>query len=204
MFSGDKMQARKKRKITSTIITVFAVVLILGLIGAIVMWLAREEGLTIYIKHADKRYTVNTVNNSLGKLGEESKFFVGAITGEDVEYTVSVAVNDKSDFEYVVNNAQIYKFNSFDCKNIFQTEKHTGYFLLKIPNDFLLTDALTAKHGGEISYRSAMPDVGEFFNLTVTTKFGKVIMPFSVAVGDRKYTDDKAIYVTITEENITF
>lgn len=185
------------------IVTVIVLLLLLGITGGLIAWLAREDGLTVYVDYGEKRYTVNTVNASLETLdASKHEFTVGSLTGEAVDYTVEITVNKKAAFEFISNEKK-YKWATVDCSKYFKIDKTDTGFTLSISADTNVTNCLRSVYD-EIQYIQLMPESGEYFVMTVKTSYGSIAMPFGLYVGDTPYISGLNTEITLSTDTIIF
>lgn len=177
-------RTRNRNGVTNIIFFVIVVMLLLGVVGALIGWAAREEGLTIFVEYNEKRYTVKSVNTSLGVPDAGTYTFkVGSLTGEKVDYAVSVAANSKMAFRFVAGG-QSFKWTDVDCSKLFTINKRDKGFDLVIFDGLELTRFLQSQYSEDLYYINSMPNSGEYFVLTVKTSYGTISFPFGCVVGN--------------------
>lgn len=197
------MSARKNN-LASILVTVLFILLIVGAIGGLVAWLARSEGLTVYVQYNDKRYTKASVKTSLGQLKSgEHVFTVGSLVGENVEYSVSISPNADADFDFVAKNKRV-KWSTVDCSTAFDVECDKDKFTVTIADDMTITNFLRSKYGDEVRYASTVEDIAEYFVITVKTSYGLVAMTFGFVIGDKPYAGNAGLDLAISTDHIVF
>ena len=79
------------KAISKVITYVLVVLLVLGIAGVFVYFVAKEEGVSFYVKLNGERYysSVESPNLALSS-GETYVFEIHSLTGETVDYSVSV------------------------------------------------------------------------------------------------------------------
>lgn len=194
--------SKAQSRAVDIVVKIIAVMLVIGAIGFLVVTLMREGGLTVYVKYGDKRYSVSTVNGSLGTLGGDVyKFDVFSIDGKAVEYSVEVSPNADNDFVFLADGAN-YRWSKVDCTTFFEIQKSDKSFTIAVSENVNLTDLLTAKYG-DIQYANTMPDVADYFNLVVKIANGNIRMTFAVHVGETSGGDFTG-GIVVTPDHIVF
>ncbi len=194
--------SKAQSRAVDIIVKIITVLLVVGAIGFLIVTFMREDGLTVYVKYADKRYTVNTVNGSLGALGGDVyEFEVCSIDGKDVEYSVEVSPNADNDFVFFSDGAN-YRWSKVDCSTFFDIQKSDKSFTITVSENVNLTNLLTAKYG-DIQYADSMPVIADYFNLIVKIANGNIRMTFAVHVDGTSGGDDTG-GIVVTPEHIVF
>ena len=181
---------RSSGTVSNIIVTILLVLLMLGAIGGLAVWLAREDGLTVYVQYGEKRYMTNTVNTSLGELNSGThEFTVKSLIGESCDYAVEILPNSKVNFDFAVNDKR-YKWSAVNCSQFFFIEKKKDGFKITVDDDMTVTSLLRNKYDGDILYCTVVDDVAEYFILSVKTSYGTIAMPFGFAIGEKQYPDN--------------
>ena len=83
---------------------VLAVLLIVGVAGVIVYFVAKEEGADYFVEYNGEKYLGNAEGGKLDiTAGKEYRFEVRSLTGENVNFDVKVTSNPANNFEYTVD-----------------------------------------------------------------------------------------------------
>lgn len=197
------MSKARTGNVINTVITIIVSLLLLGVVGGLIAWLARSEGLTVYVEYGEKRYTVNDINNSLGTLNSgEHTFTVGSLSGETVDYAVVISVNRNKNFEFVARD-KLYKWTSVDCSQYFGISRTDNGFTLYISETTTVSNFLRSAYG-DFKYTAIMPNTDDYFVMTVKMSHCEMSFPFGIAVGDTPYTDEVTAEVRISPDNIMF
>ena len=187
--------------VISTIFTILIVLLVLGLLGGVIVWAAREQGLTVYVDYGKNRYDTKSVNTSIGRLDSGlHTFTVGSLTGETVDYNVEILSNENKNFEFAVDGKKI-KWSSVDCSNYFVIQKQADGFTLSISENDTVTNVLKTLYSSddmEIMYYSDMPITDEYFLVKVTTSWGEFIFPFGL------FVDTFDCELTLSSDGVVF
>lgn len=133
---------------------VLAVLLLVGVAGVIVYFVAKEEGADYYVEIGGEKYLGNTEGGKLDiKSGGEYRFEVKSLTGEAVNFDVKVTSNPANNFEYTADG-KLCVWNGSDDKandytDIFGVKKDETGFTLNVPKPFGIYDVLQAKYPGQ-------------------------------------------------------
>ena len=160
----------------SRIITyVLVVLLVLGMAGFIVYLAAKEEGISLYVEYNGERYFSGISGGELGLIpGEEHRFSVKSISGDNADYAVSVTANGQNNFTYVYGG-EFYDFYISDdaayndYSSVFGLEKGEEGFSVTIPAGFDVEGAVEAKRGGDVQLQDKLQDNVPYFVITVTS-----------------------------------
>ncbi len=163
-----------------------AVLLVIGIAGTIVYFVAREEGVTYYVAYAGKKYYGNTEGGRLDiEGGTEYRFDVKSISGGAVNFDVAVTSNPANNFEFTVDG-KLHVWNGSDIKAndytfVFNVRKDEMGFVLALPKDYGLKSIIEAKYPEQV-IELGTPENTDLFLLTVTVEESKVSFWFGVDV----------------------
>ena len=169
-----------------------AVLLVLGAVGALAVFVVRQEGVTFYAEHDGQRY-YSGINTDSARLyaGDENAFSVSAIleAEEPFAYTVTVTANPEYNFDYSLDGA-IYSFHGNDearndYSELFPVTKTDTGFSLALPENVSVLSIVGEKCGGNIDAAVQIEDV-PYFLLTVTSGESFLVIPlrFGVRISD--------------------
>ena len=163
---------------------ILVAVMVLGLIGGIIYFIARNNGVTFYVEH-DGEYYLSDISEATLPLdtGYTYVFAVKSLKGENVSYTVSIAANEERDFSFTCDGENYQFFRSEATMNdytaVFDINCGTDKFLLYIPTGYTVKDALEAKYGGEVVLPDGLDYGVSYFVLTVKWGDSSVNIPLS-------------------------
>lgn len=149
---------------------VLAILLLAGVAGVIVYFVAKEEGADYYVEYNGEKYLGNAEGGKLDIVsGNEYRFEVRSLTGENVNFDVKVTSNPANNFEYTVDG-KLCVWNGSDEKRttirISSTYRRTKRALMNVPKQFGIYDILQAKYPGQ-TVDSGSLDAKDYFLLTV-------------------------------------
>ena len=176
--------------------------LVIALLCGVIAWIARSQGLDIYVEYNDRKYLSTDKNGSLGQLTSgEHAFTVGSLTGDKPEYEVKITPNADKSFEYMTDGS-VYSWKSkkdTDFKEYFGYEQTDTGFTITVADGMTVQSILVSKYG-DAEIITDTEYLNDYFlitvtcdNATVTLSFGIPLLPPSLANG-----------VVITPDHITF
>ena len=120
---------------------VLAILLLAGVAGVIVYFVAKEEGADYFVEYNGEKYLGNAEGGKLDiTSGNEYRFEVRSLTGENVNFDVKVTSNPANNFEYTVDG-KLCVWNGSDEKandytDIFNVQKDETGFTMNVPKQF--------------------------------------------------------------------
>lgn len=165
---------------------VLAILLIAGVAGVIVYFVAKEEGADYYVEYGGTKYYGNAEGGKLDITSDnEYRFEVRSLTGENVNFDVKVTSNPANNFEYTVDG-KLCVWNGSDEKtndytDIFNVQKDETGFTMNVPKQFGIYDILQAKYPGQ-TVDSGSLDAKDYFLLTVSVGESSVAFWFGTNV----------------------
>ena len=154
--------------VTKIIVWVLVVLLLLGAAGVIVYYVLKDEGVSFYVEYNGERYFSSVSEADLSfKTGDTYTFNVKSLTGENVDYSVSVLSSGEHNFAFICNG-EFYVFYSADnadnngYSHVFSLQKSEDGFSLTLPSDFSVEQAIEAKFGGDVELQSELQSVPYF------------------------------------------
>lgn len=172
------------------------VLLVLGVAGVIVYFVAKEEGADYYVEYGGEKYLGNAEGGKLDIVsGNEYRFEVKSLTGENVNFDVKVTSNPANNFEYTVDG-KLCVWNGSDEKandytDIFNVQKDETGFTMRVPKQFSIYDILQAKYPGQtVDSASLALDAKDYFLLTVNVGESSVAFWFGTNVATMGITLD--------------
>lgn len=155
---------------------ILVVLLILGIVGIAGYFLLREQGMTYYVEYNGQRYMGGMDGGSLVlQTGKPHEFFVGSLTGEEVNYSVKVTANKANNFGFYVGE-EFQRFYSEDDDEVndysqeFGLQKNADGFSLTMPEDYTVEKALEDKYGGEVWLKDELSGSTAYFVITVAVE----------------------------------
>ena len=173
---------------------VLAILLIAGVAGVIVYFVAKEEGADYYVEYDGTKYYGNAEGGKLDiTSGKEYRFEVKSLTGENVDFDVKVTSNPANNFEYTVDGKLCVWYGSDDKANdytdIFNVQKEETGFTIRAPEQFGIYDILQAKNPGQ-TVDSGSLDAKDYFLLTVSVEESSVAFRFGTSAATMGITLD--------------
>lgn len=154
--------------VTKIIVWVLVVLLLLGAAGVIAYYVLKDEGVSFYVEYNGERYFSSVSEADLSfKTGDTYTFNVKSLTGENVDYSVSVLSSGEHNFTFICNG-EFYDFYSADnadnngYSHVFSLQKSEDGFSLTLPSDFSVEQAIEAKFGGDVELQSELQSVSYF------------------------------------------
>ena len=167
---------------------VLAILLLAGVAVVIVYFVAKEEGADYYVEYNGERYFSGISGGELGLIsGEEHRFSVKSISGENAEYAVSVTANGQNNFAYVYGG-EFYDFyaaddeQNNDYSSVLGLEKGEEGFSVTIPAGLDVEGAVEAKRGGDVQLQDKLQDNIPYFAITVTSGGNALSLLFTFGV----------------------
>ena len=165
---------------------ILVVLLVLGIAGMVAFFALRGQGVTYYVEYGGERYVANGDGGSLTlETGATHTFTVKSLTGEEVNYDVTVQSNRANNFDFVVNE-EYYQFfgqddESNDYSEVFSLQKNADGFSLTLPHPFTVEQAIESKFGGDIELQNDYEIDADlcYFVITVTSGESAVSLRFS-------------------------
>lgn len=179
---------------------VLAILLIAGVAGVIVYFVAKEEGADYYVEYNGEKYLGNAEGGKLDiTSGKEYRFEVKSLTGETVNFDVKVTSNPANNFEYTVDG-KLCVWNGSDEKandytGIFNVQKDETGFTMNVPKQFGIYDILQWKYPGQ-TVDSGSLEAKDYFLLTVSSGESNVAFWFG--------TSAATIGITLDPSEIVF
>ncbi len=173
---------------------VLAILLLAGVAGVIVYFVAKEEGADYFVEYNGEKYLGNAEGGKLDIVsGNEYRFEVRSLTGENVNFDVKVTSNPANNFEYMVDG-KLCVWNGSDDKandytSIFNVQKDETGFTMRVPKQFGIYDILQAKYPGQ-TVDSGSLDAKDYFLLTVSVGESSVEFWFGTSAATMGITLD--------------
>lgn len=153
---------------------VLAILLIAGVAGVIVYFVAKEEGADYYVEYNGEKYLGNAEGGKLDIVsGNEYRFEVKSLTGENVNFDVKVTSNPANNFEYTVDG-KLCVWNGSDDKandytEIFNVQKDETGFTMNVPKQAVDSGSLDAKDYFLLTVNVGESSVAFWFGTNVAT-----------------------------------
>lgn len=168
------------------VLTYFLIVLfVLGIAGGVSFFVLRNQGITYYVEYGGKKYYANGGGGSLwlSPSNVSQTFSVKSLTGGEVNYSVKVTANSANNFTFVYDG-KLQKFfgtdeTANDYSEVFGLKKAVNEFMLTVPKDFTVEQAVEAKYGGDIAVQGELNNDYCYFVITVTVEKSKVNLWFN-------------------------
>lgn len=154
--------------VTKIIVWVLVVLLLLGAAGVIAYYVLKDEGVSFYVEYNGERYFSSVSEADLSfKTGDTYTFNVKSLTGENIDYSVSVLSSGEHNFAFICNG-EFYVFYSADnadnngYSHVFSLQKVEDGFSITLPKGFSVEQAIEAKFGGDVELQSELQSVPYF------------------------------------------
>ena len=145
--------------VTRILTYILVVLLVLGVAGVIVYLLAKDEGVTFSVEYGGERYYSGVTEADLTLYtGETHEFSVKSLTGDNVDFSVSVSSNGENNFAFIYDG---------------------GGFSLTLPKDLTVEKVIEAKYGGDIQLQESLQSGVPYFVITVSDGENSLNMYFS-------------------------
>lgn len=154
---------------------ILVVLLVLGLAGVVVYFVTKDEGISFYVDFNGERYYSGISEADLLLAdGETYSFSVKSLTGNSVDYSVSVSSNSERNFAFVYNGEFEDFYVKDDTENndysaVFDLQKSEGSFSITIPKDFTVEQAVKLKYGGDVQLQEELKFGYPYFLITVVS-----------------------------------
>lgn len=154
--------------VTKIIVWVLVVLLLLGAAGVVAYYVLKDAGVSFYVEYNGKRYFSGVSETDLSfKTGNTYTFNVKSLTGENVDYSVSILSSGEHNFTFI-SNGKFYDFYSADnadnngYSHVFSLQKSKDGFSITLPKGFSVEKAIEAKFGGDVELQSDLQSVSYF------------------------------------------
>ena len=166
---------RVGKTIAKVITYMLVVLLVLGIAGVIVHFVATNEGISFYVDCNGERYysSVDSPNLALTS-GETYVFDIRSLTGENVEYSVSVQSSGEHNFSFD-SDGETHDFyvaddtENNDYSSVFGLERNTDSFSVTIPKNITVEEVVETKYGKDIQLQGDLEEGVSYFVITVNS-----------------------------------
>ena len=153
---------------------ILVVLLVFGVAGVIVYLFAKDEGVTFFVEYGGRRYFsgVNEANLTL-YTDETHEFYVKSLTGDKVNFSVSVSSNGENNFVFICDG----KFEDFYIKDntenndysvAFGLQKSENGFSLTLPKNLTVEKVIEVKYDSDIQLQESLQNGVPYFVITVS------------------------------------
>ena len=171
--------------VTRILTYIIVVLLVLGVAGVIVYLFAQDEGVSFYVEYAGERYYSGIDEGELFLVsGETHNLSVKSLTGDTVDYSVSVSSNGENNFAFVYDGEFYDFYAADDTKNndyseVFGLQKNDEGFTITVPENFTVQQAIETKCGGDIQLQEKLQSEYCYFVITVVSGENSLSLYFS-------------------------
>ncbi len=171
--------------VTRIVTYILVVLLVLGVAGVIVYLLAKDEGVTFSVEYGGERYFSGVTEANLTLYtGETHEFSVKSLTGDSVDFSVSVSSNGENNFAFVYDGEFEDFYVKDDTENndysaAFGLQKSESGFLLTLPKGLTVEKVIETKYGGDIQLQESLQSGVPYFVITVSDGENSLNMYFS-------------------------
>lgn len=154
--------------VTKIIVWVLVVLLLLGAAGVIVSYVLQNEGVSFYVEYNGERYFSSVSEADLSfEMCDTYTFDVKSLTGESVDYSVSVLSNSEHIISFTFNGENHNSYvegdnDNNDYSSVFGLRKDNDGFSITLPQGFSVVEAIKAKYGGEVELQGELQAVPYF------------------------------------------
>lgn len=154
--------------VTKIIVWVLVVLLLLGAAGVIVGYVLQNEGVSFYVEYNGERYFSSISEADLSfEMCDTYTFDVKSLTGESVDYSVSVLSNSEHIISFTFNGENHNSYvggdnDNNDYSSVFGLRKDKDGFSITLPQGFSVVEAIKAKYGGEVELQGELQAVPYF------------------------------------------
>lgn len=179
----------------------FALVLIVAVVGVALYFGLHEQGLTYYVEYGGERYYANSDGDGLLLYtGETHEFSVKSLTGGEVDFDVKITSSADNNFSFKVGEER-WRFHDNDPElndytEIFDVVVSGDTFSVTVPADFSVEQAVREQFGDNVQFEIDLQESLAYFVITVTVDESFVNLPFTF--------DAKVSGVTIDPPSIIF
>ena len=189
-------------KTVRTMISCISALLVIASLCGVIAWIARSQGLDIYVGYNDRKYLSTDKQSSIGQLTSgEHIFTVGSLTGEKPEYEVKITPNPDKSFEYM-KDGSVYTWKSkkdTDFKEHFGYEKTDTGFTITVADGMTVQSILESKYG-DAEIITDTEYINDYFLLVITCDNAIVTLSFGIPLLPPSPTNG----VTVSPNHITF
>lgn len=165
----------------------FALVLIVAVVGVALYFGLREQGLTYYVEYGGERYYANSDSGGLLLYMEETHdFSVKSLTGGEVDIDVKITSNAENNFSFKVGEER-WRFHDNDPEKndyteIFGVDVSGDTFSVTVPNGFSVEQAVQEQFGNDIQFETDLQEGLAYFVIAVTADEISINLPFMFGV----------------------
>lgn len=165
----------------------FALVLIVAVVGVALYFGLREQGLTYYVEYGGERYYANSDSGGLLLYMEETHdFSVKSLTGGEVDIDVKITSNAENNFSFKVGEER-WRFHDNDPEKndyteIFGVDVSGDTFSVTVPNGFSVEQAVQEQFGNDIQFETDLQEGLAYFVIAVTVDEISINLPFMFGV----------------------
>ena len=161
----------------------FAIVLIVAIVGVALYFGLRSQGATYYVEYDGGRYFGGSDSDNISlATGSTYEFSVKSLTGDGVNYSAKIVANDTNKVRFSIGDELYSLYNDDevldDYSEIFDLQTQSESFSFVIPKDFAVVTAIKAKYGADIVLRSDIVNDLPYFSLVVTVGESSVVIDF--------------------------
>lgn len=179
----------------------FALVLIVAVVGVALYFGLHEQGLTYYVEYGRERYYANSDSGGLLLYMEKTHdFSVKPLTGGEVDFDVKITSNAENNFSFKVGEER-WRFHDNDPEKndyteIFDVVVSGDTFSVTVPADFSVEQAVQEQFGNDIQFETDLQEGLAYFVIAVTVDESSIHLPFMFGA--------KASGVTLDPPSIIF
>ena len=161
----------------------FALVLIVAVVGVALYFGLREQGLTYYVEYGGERYYANSDSGGLLLYMEKTHdFSVKSLTGGEVDFDVKITSNADNNFSFKVGEER-WRFHDNDPEKndyteIFDVVVSGDTFSVTVPADFSVEQAVREQFGDNVHFETDLQESLAYFVITVTVDASSIDLPF--------------------------
>ena len=165
------------------VLSIFAVLLVVVIVGVALYFGLRGQGLTFYVECNGVRCVTGADGGCLDFVrGELYEFSVKSLTGEPVDYSVKITSNVDNNIRFASDDKFHYSYTgdveSDDYSDVFGLQNSTDGFSITVPQNMTIETVLKMKYGGDITLIGELSDGIGYFLVSVTVDESSAVFPF--------------------------
>lgn len=165
------------------VLSIFAVLLVVVIVGVALYFGLRGQGLTFYVECNGVRCVTGADGGCLDFVrGEIYEFSVKSLTGGEIEFDVKITSNADNNIRFVYGDEFHYSYagvpETDDYSDVFGLQADTDGFSVIIPQSMTVEQAIETKYGGDITLMNELSDNLAYFVIVVTVSESSAVFPF--------------------------
>lgn len=165
------------------VLSIFAVLLVVVIVGVALYFGLRGQGLTFYVECNGVRCVTGADGGCLDFVrGEIYEFSVKSLAGGEVDFDVKITSNADNNIRFAYNDEFHYSYTgnaeTDDYSDVFGLQNSADGFSITVPRSMTIETALKMKYGGDITLIGELSDSIGYFLVSVTVDESSAVFPF--------------------------